>query len=146
MRALVPPLRPRAARPLLGVALLGLAALAFGTACKNPTFQLENRDTRVAVVVDAPASANQEMSLPLLIYVGDRKAVDRAVSFGPGRTRWTAPLVYMNAGSPTVSVTLGGRAVGSAQVKVSGAMWVLVTLRGEAASIQAVDRDPNGLR
>jgi hypothetical protein len=86
------------------------------------------------------------MSLPLVIYVGDRKAVDQTVSFGPGRTRWTSPLVYMNAGSPTVAVTLGGREVGSAQVKVSGPVWVLVTLRGQAATIQSVDRDPNGRR
>src|SRR5262245_26441837 len=68
--------------------LLGLAATAAG--CKT-SYDLEDRDTPVTVILAAPAAANADVTVPILVYVGDHKAVDRAVRFPRGTTNVAMP-------------------------------------------------------
>jgi hypothetical protein len=138
-RALLP--RARAA---LASACVLVASLA-GPACSH-TYLLEDRETPVEVVVDAPGAAQGPIEVPVLVYVGEKKAVDERLRFGPDRTRFAAPLVHVKAGEPDVSVVLYGRGVASTKAKVRKPSWVLVTLRGESATIQVLDRDPTAAR
>ena len=145
-RTLVPPLRRTTLSRAGGLGLLALAALGAAAGCKNPTYRIEDRDTRVNVVVLAPGAERGEMTVPLLVYVGDRKAIDQPVRFGPGATRYDAPTVYMHSGKPEVSVVVGGRAVATQTIKAEGPSWVLVTLNGGGATISNPDKDPTAAR
>lgn len=130
--------------PLLALLAATLAALALA-GCKTH-WNLEDRETPVTVVLEAPAAARGDVSLPVLVYVGDHKAVDRVVRFPAGTTRIATPTSYVRAGEQRVSVVLDGRAVASETVKVRLPTWVVVRIEGTAASISASDSDPSSAR
>ena len=130
--------------PLLRL-LVALAPALLLAACKTH-WNLEDRETPVVVVLEAPAAARGEVSIPVLVYVGDQKAVDRLVRFPAGTTRVATPTLYVRAGETRVSVVLDGRAVASDTVKVRLPTWILVRLDGGAASISASDADPSSAR
>jgi hypothetical protein len=114
-------------------------------ACKT-SWELENRDTPVHVLLVAPAAAQAPQRFPLLVYVGDRKAVDGTISFPQGTTRIEAPTTYVRSGEPTVSVVLGGRTVATSTVTVKRTTWVVITLTGDSATIASDDQDPTAAR
>lgn len=146
------PARPRPVRIAPRVVGLRVVALAvalvasLANAACNTTYDVEDRETPVTVVLEAPAAARGEVSVPLLVYVGDQKAVDRVVRFAAGTTTIALPMVYLRAGTPTVSVVIGGRAVASSPVRVSQPTWVVVRIDGQTATIGTSNQDPRGVR
>ena len=116
--------------------------MAIGLPSCGHTYSLPDRDTPVEVWVEAPAAAAAPFEASLLVYVGDRKAVDGPVRFPAGVVRQRVSTLYMRGGKQDVSVVLGGRAVATATVTVEHRAWVVVTLTGAGASISASDREP----
>lgn len=98
------------------------------------------------MILVAPAAAQAPQRFPLLVYVGDRKAVDGTVSFPQGTTRLEAPTAHVRSGEPTVSVVLGGRTVATGTVTVKRVTWVVITLAGDTATIASSDQDPTAAR
>lgn len=149
-----PPAPPQRTPPLLSrrtlfarrAALLALVAAALPLAACKTSWELENRETPVNVVLLAPAAAQAPQRMSLLVYVGDRKAVDGTVTFPQGTTRVNAPTVYVRSGAPTVSVVLDGRAVASSAVNVQQPTFVVITLTGAGATIASDTQDPMGAR
>jgi len=138
---------PRAPHPLsrgfaavvtLGL-LVGVALLA--PACGS-TYTLPDRDTPVEVWVIAPAAAAAPYETNLLVYVGDRKAVDGPVRFAAGQTRQRVTTLHMRGGTQEVSVVMGGRAVATDKVKIEHRGWVVITVSGGEARITSEDREP----
>ncbi|MFO0932821.1 MAG: hypothetical protein U1E39_08925 [Planctomycetota bacterium] len=113
--------------------------------CKT-SWELESRDTPVHVIVVAPAAAQAPQRVPLLVYVGDRKAVDGTLSFPQGTTRLETPTVHVRSGEPTVSVVLGGRTVATGTVTVKRITWIVITIAGDSATIASSDQDPTAAR
>lgn len=114
-------------------------------ACKT-SWDLEDRETPVHVLLVAPAAATAEQRLPLVVYVGDRKAVDGTVVFPAGTTRVAAPTLHLRAGTKPVSVILAGRSVANSNVTVKGPTWVVVTVTASGAAIASDTQDPTAAR
>lgn len=140
-----PPLLPRRS-PLACAVLLALVAVALPLAACKTSWELESRETPVHVTLVAPAAAQAPQRAHVLVYVGDRKAVDGPVAFPQGTTRLELPTVYVRSGSPTVSVILDGRAVASSNVTVKQTTFVVVTLTASGATIASADQDPTAAR
>lgn len=138
---------PRAPHPLsrgfAAVVALGLlVGVALGAAACGSTYTLPDRDTPVEVWVVAPAAAAAPYETNLLVYVGDRKAVDGPVRFAAGQTRQRMTTLHMRGGTQEVSVVMGGRAVATDQVKIEHRGWVVITVNGGEARITSEDREP----
>jgi hypothetical protein len=134
------------AAPLLAVAAFGMAAVAGATACKTH-YDFEDKETPVEVILVAPGAEKSDVTLPVLVYVGDHKAIDRTVRFPAGTTRISTPLLYLRAGEPTVSVVLQGRAVATERVRVRQPTWIVVTIESPAAAtIKSSGQDPTTAR
>jgi hypothetical protein len=124
-----------------GTTVACCALLASSAGCKT-TYDLEDRETPVQIVLEAPAAARGDVSVPVLVYVGDRKAVDRVVHFPAGKTTIETPMIYLRAGTPTVSVVLQGREVATQKVKVRQPTWILVRIENQTAQILVGGQDP----
>lgn len=125
---------------LLAVPLLALAAAALA-GCKT-RWDVEDREAPVEVWLEAPAAAQQDVSIPAAVYVGDHRSIDRVVRFPRGQTRVAAAPVYVKAGNHPISVRVGGREVARGAASVRHHAWVLVRFVGESATIQVLDREP----
>lgn len=141
-----PPPRPRARASRLGILLVVPVLLAASLGACKTSWDLEDRETPVHVVLVAPAAATAEQRLPLVVYVGDRKAVDGTVLFPAGTTHVAAPTLPMRAGAKPVSVILSGRSVATSNVTVKGPTWIVVTVTGTGASIASDTQDPTAAR
>lgn len=125
---------------VLGVGLGSLVAI--GVAACGHTYTLPDRDTPVEVWVEAPAAASAPVTTNLLVYVGDRKAIDGPVRFSAGQVRQRVATLYMRGGKQDVSVVVGGRAVATDSVDIQHRAWIVVTLNGNEAKVSAADREP----
>jgi hypothetical protein len=132
---------PHSAARLLVVAIV-LASLA-GGGCAND-FALANRETPVHVWLTAPElAAGAGQAITALVYVGGDKVVDGPVAFPPGVPHVAFPVLYVNAGTRTVSAVLGGGAASATkEVKVAGETWIEVVLEGGQVEIRSSDREP----
>ena len=129
---------------ILGVGLGSLCAIG-ATACGH-TYTLAERDTPVEVWVEAPAAASAPFETHLLVYVGDRKAIDGPVRFASGQVRQRVSTLYMRGGKQDVSVVMGGRAVATASVAIQFRAWIVITVNGNEARVSAADREPGTLK
>ena len=135
--------RFRAARLLGAILGVGLGSLcSIGTTACGHTYTLPDRDTPVEVWVEAPAAASAPFTTNLLVYVGDRKAIDGPVRFAAGQVRQRVSTLYMRAGKQDVSVVVGGRAVATGSVDIQHRAWIVVTVSGNEARVSATDREP----
>lgn len=130
----------RALTAILGIGLGSLGAIG-STACGH-TYTLPDRDTPVEVWVEAPAAASTPVTVNLLVYVGDRKAIDGPVQFAAGQVRQRVATLYMRGGKQDVSVVIGGRAVATDSVDIQHRAWIVVTVAGNEAKVSATDREP----
>ena len=147
--------RTRAPRPIRlarHVALAAAIAAGLAVALVVPlagcgsTYTLPDRDTPVEVWVEAPAAKTAPFETNLLVYVGDRKAVDGVVRLAAGEVRRRVATLTMRGGKQDVSVVIGGRAVATESVKLAHRGWIVITLTGNDAKIASVDREPGSAR
>ncbi len=139
--------RFRSDRVFAAIVSVGLGSLcAIGTAGCGHTYTLSDRDTPVEVWVEAPAAATAPFETHLLVYVGDRKAIDGPVRFAAGQVRQRVATLYMRGGKQDVSVVMGGRAVATANVEIQFRAWIVVTVTGGEARVSAADREPGTLK
>lgn len=139
------PLALRLARRLAVAAALATALLVPLGGCGS-TYTLPDRETPVEVWVEAPAAATAPFETHLLVYVGDRKAVDGAVRLAAGEVRRRVATLTMRGGKQDVSVVMGGRAVATENVKIEHRGWIVITIAGDGAKIASVDREPGSAR
>jgi hypothetical protein len=128
---------PTALAPLV---LVTLAALSL-SACKTH-WDLEDRETTVEVWLEAPAAAQAEVSVPVAVYVGERRALDRMVRFPRGQTRIAEAPVYVRSGAHEITVRVHGREVARRSASVRHHAWVLVRIEGQSARVDVLDREP----
>jgi len=151
------PVRTWAPRPIRLVGRLSVAAavaiaatiavaLVVPLAGCGTTYTLPDRETPVEVWVEAPAAATAPVETNLLVYVGDRKAVDGPVRLAAGEVRRRVATLTMRGGKQDVSVVIGGRAVATENLKLEHRAWIVITLAGDGAKIASVDREPGTAR
>lgn len=143
--------RTRVPRPIRAVRALAVAA-AVAVALVAPlagcgtSYTLPDRETPVEVWVEVPATTATPFATNLLVYVGDRKAVDGPVRLGAGEVRRRVATITMRGGKQDVSVVMDGRAVATANVKIEHRAWIVITVSGDGARIASVDREPGTAR
>lgn len=129
----------------MAAALLTLTALTaplLTLAACGSTYTLPDRDTPIEIWVSAPAAATAPFATNLLVYVGDRKAIDGPVRFSAGTTLQRVAWLNMRGNRQDVSVVMDGRAVATAQVKFEHRAWIVITVSGGGATIATADREP----
>jgi len=135
----------RLARRLAVAAAVAVALVVPLSGCGS-TYTLSERETPVEVWVATPAAQTSPFETTLLVYVGDRKAVDGVVRLAAGEVRRRVATLSMRGGKQEVSVVMGGRAVATQSVKLEHRAWIVITVTGNEAKIEAVDREPGTAR